>query len=43
MGRVWVTHPSLTELPLEFTEAAEGGRDELSVLALYVIQDVFPV
>lgn len=33
----------LTELPLEFTEAAQGAGDELSVLVLYVLQDVFPV
>lgn len=33
----------LTEFPLEFTEAAEGGGDEVSILALYVLQDVFPV
>lgn len=34
---------SLTELPLEFTEAAEGAGDKLSILALHVLQDVFPV
>lgn len=38
-----VIHVPLTELPLEFTEAAEGGGDELSILALYVLQDVLPV
>lgn len=37
-------HPSpLTELPLKVTEAAEGGGDELSILGLYVLQDVLPV
>lgn len=33
----------LTELPLEFTKASQGGSDELSVLVLDVLQDVLPV
>lgn len=33
----------LTELPLEFTEAAEGGGDELAIFALYVLQDMLLV
>lgn len=43
MGWTCVAHLTLTELSLEFTEAAEGGGDELSILGLYVLQDVFPV
>lgn len=43
MGQACVAHLTLTELPLELTEAAKGGGDELSVLALDVLQDVFPV
>jgi len=35
--------PSLTELPLDVAEAAQGAADELAVLALDVLQDVFPV
>ena len=38
-----ITHLPLTELPLEVTETAEGGGDELSILAFYVLQDVLPV
>lgn len=34
---------TLTELPLQFGKAAEGGGDEVSVLVLDVFQDVFPV
>lgn len=34
---------ALTELPLEFGKAAEGGGDEVSVLVLDVLQDGFPV
>lgn len=34
---------ALTELPLEFGQAAEGGGDEVSILVLDVFQDVFPV
>lgn len=37
------TNEPLTELPLELAEAAEGGRDELPIFALYVFQDVLPV
>lgn len=33
----------LTELPLEFGKAAEGGGDEVAILVLDVFQDVFPV
>lgn len=43
MGRTRVVHLTLTQLPLEFTEAAKGGGDELSILALDVLQDVLPV
>lgn len=35
--------PVLTELPLEFTQAAQRGGDEVSILALDVLQNVFPV
>lgn len=34
---------TLTELPLEFSKATEGGGDEVSILVLDVLQDVFPV
>lgn len=34
---------ALTELPLEFSKAAEGGGDEVAILVLDVFQDVFPV
>lgn len=34
---------ALTELPLEFGKAAEGGGDEVAILVLDVLQDVFPV
>ena len=34
---------TLTQLPLQFAEAAEGGGDELPIFALNVFQDVFPV
>lgn len=34
---------TLTELPLEFSKAAEGGSDEVSILVLNVLQDVLPV
>lgn len=44
INSVGMYHPSpLTELPLKVTEAAEGGGDELSILGLYVLQDVLPV
>lgn len=43
MGRALAARLTLTELPLEFTEAAKGGGDELSILALDVLQDVLPV
>lgn len=33
----------LTQLPLEFTEAAESGGDELAILGLHILQDVLPV
>lgn len=34
---------ALTELPLEFSKAAEGGGDEVAILVLDVFQDVLPV
>lgn len=34
---------ALTELPLEFSKAAEGSGDEVAILVLDVFQDVFPV
>lgn len=34
---------ALTQLPLEFSKAAEGGADEVAILVLDVFQDVLPV
>lgn len=42
-GDCVVISKTLTQLPLEFTQAAQRGGDEVSILALYVLEDVLPV